>query len=781
MKLLKFLGFFVILLDTSVIHSMSISPTAIFNKLKPGLDTTRSLERAINALRVSYSTVASSNFKANQKKYQTLSYVPDALKTKLNAIATVQDKTGKNNLETAVLQTTELSEREQAFITNRLTSIAQTFEQLGNPRRGILIPQAIAKLVKAENLDSVPRIAVCASGGGFRAMIATMGFWDGMQRIGLDELVLMTSCLSGSTWFTTPWCIGKTIGQLQASYDKYALIPLGPQATSILNNPLALPQSKATAHCLFPELSVISDKFSQDFYWFFPYNLVQAYGNLIGHMTLASFDDPTILQQQTFGVTADGEDASQNQADLQNFMYDPTSAPYTGPNAVQSRQTVYFSQAADFLQTPEGYKNRPLPLATSITAFEGSWSKTANTISKEQNSFDGYTWITYSPFDIAMDFYDRKGNRTGARIKTEYFGRKYDNIRTHSRTYRIPFTNGKTIGYASVTTSPEYTLSYLQGIWGSAFAISIDYILNGSGLDGSVNPEDMDTTATSKDNNSSIMARVKSALNWSLKHSLTTLTSFNNFRLFPAVINNFAVFPDSPFADYDTLITVDAGIAFNLPFPPLLKPERKIDMIIALDASADVNERLDALVGAEQWAQTHGIPFPIIKKSAKYKTAHQKAFTIFDEFPDGVTGPLVFYIPLVDHCFDCSICERKETSVKSCIEGTEPGTFSMDTCLKGACSTFNFAYKPSEVNGLAWHISCRIKNIRNNMLDAIEQVIRKKNNLALLSSDALNSYTCPIKKKTQSLPSTVSVDDSIADDDNTDDTTSDTTVAAALS
>lgn len=51
----------------------------------------------------------------------------------------------------------------------------------------------------------VPKIAVCASGGGLRAMIGTLGFLQAMQEGGLLDLTSYICGLSGSTWALSGW------------------------------------------------------------------------------------------------------------------------------------------------------------------------------------------------------------------------------------------------------------------------------------------------------------------------------------------------------------------------------------------------------------------------------------------------------------------------------------------------------------------------------------------------------------------------------------------------
>lgn len=55
------------------------------------------------------------------------------------------------------------------------------------------------------NDNQTLKIAFCASGGGYRAMICTLGFLIGAQEIGLLDCTLYTSTLSGSTWAVGPW------------------------------------------------------------------------------------------------------------------------------------------------------------------------------------------------------------------------------------------------------------------------------------------------------------------------------------------------------------------------------------------------------------------------------------------------------------------------------------------------------------------------------------------------------------------------------------------------
>ena len=63
---------------------------------------------------------------------------------------------------------------------------------------------------------------------------------------------------------------------------------------------------------------------------------------------------------------------------------------------------------------------------------------------------------------------------------------------------------------------------------------------------------------------------------------------------------------------------VDGGLAMNLPFPPVLRPQRAVDIIISFDFTARMTDygnepEFDPLKQvrlAEKWARIHKLDFP---------------------------------------------------------------------------------------------------------------------------------------------------------------------------
>ena len=93
---------------------------------------------------------------------------------------------------TAVQANGELSAQERDYRAKRLPIAKKKLEAL------------IGTTLRDEQ---VPTIAFACSGGGFRAMYATLGMLEGAQTIGLLDATTYLACLSGSTWLTFPWIV----------------------------------------------------------------------------------------------------------------------------------------------------------------------------------------------------------------------------------------------------------------------------------------------------------------------------------------------------------------------------------------------------------------------------------------------------------------------------------------------------------------------------------------------------------------------------------------------
>ena len=114
------------------------------------------------------------------------------------------------------------------------------------------------------------------------------------------------------------------------------------------------------------------------------------------------------------------------------------------------------------------------------------------------------------------------------------------------------------------------------------------------------------------------------------------------------------------FSQGETIGLIDAGLAFNLPFPPLndhegRRPERKPDVVIFIDASADA-ENVNILGNRQAWpdgaaltavkdyARANKVAFPRVPEIGNLA---ENTCTVFNEvYKQGRQEPVIIYLPL---------------------------------------------------------------------------------------------------------------------------------------
>ena len=149
----------------------------------------------------------------------------------------------------------------------------------------------------------------------------------------------------------------------------------------------------------------------------------------------------------------------------------------------------------------------------------------------------------------------------------------------------------------------------------------------------------------------------------------------------------------SPLAAVREMRMVDAGISFNLPYPPIsgLRPERKADIIIFVDASGGVIS--NELKLTEQFARAQHLKFP----SIDYNGIDKHAITVFRSEQD-LQAPVVIYVPrIVDEAL---LNTQKDNPALSSYISLLKG-FNIEHCIaQEDCNTFNFVYSEKQARSL---------------------------------------------------------------------------------
>lgn len=508
----------------------------------------------------------------NEKIYQTIEQkrilpiimnLIDTLIGTAYSITQEQDST----VRVRVSSSQELAIEEQEFLAARSRVTHKSLEQL------------LGRRIQPEH---APRIALCFSGGGYRAMTMTLGFLLGAQDMGLLDATTYMAGLSGSTWAMAPWIASKQdLETYVARLGSKTSAGLQPIISSI-------------------DRSKIRKKIMSRLTHGQSLSAVDLYGDLLANVLLA--------------------DHKEKRLDM---------------TLSESHRHVI-----------DG--NYPLPIYTAVTT-----------------KVDPYEWIECTPFEIGCPYMK-------SYIPVDAYGRL--------------FKQGVSSKYA-----PPLSLGYFMGIFGSAFAVATSDIVRLVGDDLLKDAE-------------SLPGFVKSALEGLLK-LMVDGDPTDDVRLFPSKMANFGYkVGNHALADTKRLTLVDAGIDFNLPFPPLLRKNRNVDIIIVYDASSN-NTDFDSLKGAKNWSIRNKVHFPELD----YQGLEECLVRVFKDERDP-KAPVIIYFPM-----------KKNPSY-------DP---SFDPEKKSFCKTTNFTYKQEQIDlaaGLACYTLLQheelIKDVIAEVVEAKEQQIR---------------------------------------------------------
>ncbi|XP_076821568.1 cytosolic phospholipase A2-like isoform X1 [Clavelina lepadiformis] len=141
---------------------------------------------------------------------------------------------------------------------------------------------------------------------------------------------------------------------------------------------------------------------------------------------------------------------------------------------------------------------------------------------------------------------------------------------------------------------------------------------------------------------------------------------------------------------------VDAGLTFNSPYPPMLRPQRTVDLILSFDFSgrdSDNSEPFKEILLAEKWAKLHHLPFPKIDRSVFEREGMKECYVFRDEEDERA--------PIIIHFVLCNVLFRKfKRPGVPRARGDTSGDFDIFDAPKTPYSTFNFQYANEEFDRL---------------------------------------------------------------------------------
>ncbi len=281
-------------------------------------------------------------------------------------------------------------------------------------------------------------------------------------------------------------------------------------------------------------------------------------------------------------------------------------------------------------------------------------------------------WFEYTPHEIGSSYFS-------VYVPTWAYGRL--------------FNNGQSVDFA-----PEQSLGFLMGTWGSAFGVHFsrawDEIVEK--VPGTIIKE---------------MIERKFIEPHGGKRIDTSWAEIFNF--------TFGM-PDQELSLRKTLKFVDAGIDFNLPYPPVSgeRPERQADIMVFLDFSG--GSLAAGMRKTEEYARKKGLKFPKVD----YTNLEKKAMSIFMD-PADPSVPVVIYFPRVSEkgLWDqhkSNPAFKKYSSIEN---------FDFTKCTNesgGVCGTPRFKYSSENSEKLIDQMEFNIVVHKDEVIKTINYVIDQK-------------------------------------------------------
>ncbi|KAJ2450090.1 hypothetical protein EV183_004511 [Coemansia sp. RSA 2336] len=452
-----------------------------------------------------------------------------------------------------------------------------------------------------ESIDprDIPIIGIAGSGGGFRAMVATLGSYRAMHLAGLAQCVTYDAAVSGSSWaiaalhtyangnplkvldsvheamktsmFSTANLSGfitendgmakRVFADIAARYllsaasssgSGSSTAPSGSQETTNTNNL----QSASAAETLL-------DRIADEISW----QSRRALDTLFPGRTHQNSNRPVPLTMDELLSAAKTVFKTVSVPPLsivdlygallfrKLVVQHLKSDDDKGPSLQLDSQWVRLS--AQSAAVDQG--QLPMPLYTAVRHFIGTDD---NDPDKAQVS--KYQWFEFSPYEVGSIDH-------GAWIPSWAFGRPMVDGREQFKIGEAHF--GGILGAAS-----------------SAFCASVKAMLM---------EIYMAVPAAVRSAMDPLLDRIEHGSE--IAHPIPPYTLYNPFYQIASSSAKLAELGSKPL-----LSLMDAGMDNNLPFAPLLRPERGVDVIVCLDASANI-EIMPWFARAEAWASDHGV------------------------------------------------------------------------------------------------------------------------------------------------------------------------------
>uniref|UniRef100_A0A8C3FYM4 Phospholipase A2 n=1 Tax=Chrysemys picta bellii TaxID=8478 RepID=A0A8C3FYM4_CHRPI len=159
----------------------------------------------------------------------------------------------------------------------------------------------------------------------------------------------------------------------------------------------------------------------------------------------------------------------------------------------------------------------------------------------------------------------------------------------------------------------------------------------------------------------------------------------------------------------DHLTLVDTAFAFETSYPPLMRPERKVDLILHFNYSS----------GSQIYFSEQGIPFPKIVPGEEEAKSPKECYIVGDK--EGPETPVVLLFPLVNDTFR----NYKAPGVKRSPSEMAEGEIDVAD-INGSYNINNLRYSEEDFDKLAKLSYYNVQNNKDLILQALRIAVERK-------------------------------------------------------
>ncbi|XP_051476892.1 cytosolic phospholipase A2 epsilon-like [Apus apus] len=340
-------------------------------------------------------------------------------------------------------------------------------------------------------------------------------------------------------------------------------------------------------------------------------------------------------------------------------------------------------------------------------------------IKKDYSLSEFKEWVEFTPYEVGFLKY-------GTFIRAEDFGSKFFMGRLMKRL-------------------PESRICFMKGLWSNVFSYNLLDAWHSSNpterrslrctQQRTVDVEGDEPSQTARSHDlETYLVTAECGIMGIIRKFLTErvmISKFYNFLKGFQVHNeylqskSFRIWKDTVLENFPSQLTetaefmclADTAGYIDISYPPLMRPERKVDVVLHLNYSS--GSQTWPLEEASKYFLKQGIPFPKIHLSEEEKKNLKECYIFEDaETPE---APIVVFFPLVNDTFR----KYKEPGVERSPAEMEQGKVDVSSIFSPYCLN-SFTYTEEQFDKLIELTSYNIQNNRHLILQALNSAIEQK-------------------------------------------------------